>query len=844
MPKALSDARARAEAADAVNTRRHWETRTCLLPSERAWRTAPRAMHSPARLAAALAGAAALAAAQSAPPTAAAAATSPACPIGLSPASPAASCDDLFRTCGLTDGVYWLRPALDTYAAHCADDGWTAALAVDGTQSTFTYDSPLWTNDALLNSNASQWLSASQAKLAPFLDHPVTHVRLRMTAGGASGAPLTLSVGSAGSLAQLFAGGYVATAAPLAEWIALVPGGASYQGPFSQQGINNVFPGNAGHNLRFRVGVMFDNTLDGANIDSGLGLGAVVVWSGPWAGTAGNFAPCCHGQYGGQGYNVQGAVYGSGVVGSFHLFVKGPASSRTATVSVSATATATSTTTDTATGTASSSATGSMTATATASASTTAAATRSPTLSPSTTPGCAPALFRPLPRADLVGEPLLADAAPLAAASEAACRVACCAATAPRCDGYAFAASELRWGSAGSCFLYGAVTATAPNSGYASGLRAGVALPGAAPSPSSAQTPLHGGGAAQPPRGVGSVTPTPTATVSGSPTMAASASVSASAPQPSPRYRGVTFSPTDFFPVMASPHAALWRLRAGLTMPDMGGPDFSPAGVIYSAFAGVGNSFWRYPFAGRHVEAGIIVTRDGFTTGGGQFVIPARPLGTILLHPGDANELPQLQWIAPENGHVTISGLVYPIDVFPLHNAGINVFLNSRLLVRVNCVNTAVPFSVAANVIVGDVITLGIDNGDNGANSHDTTGLDAAISYVHPSESRTPSHSPSPSPTPTPTPYCAPALFRPLPRTDLVGVLVGTAHAPGALSLQPSVEACRQACCDAPACDGFAFSVGDLAITSVGAAGCYLYVNVTQLVPSSGYASGMYESAL
>ena len=195
-------------------------------------------------------------------------------------------------------------------------------------------------------------------------------------------------------------------------------------------------------------------------------------------------------------------------------------------------------------------------------------------------------------------------------------------------------------------------------------------------------------------------------------------------------------------------------------------------------------------------------------------------------------------------GIVTIVGLVYPIDRTPHHNAGLNVFHNSVLLVRINCATAALPFSITASLAIGDVITFGVDWGDNSNYVHDTTGVDAAINYMIPSETPTPSQSSTPFHTPSVTPYCAPALFRSLPRTDLVGALVGTAHAPGALSLQPSVEACRQACCDAPACDGFAFSVGDLAITSVGAAGCYLYVNVTQLVPSSGYASGMYESAL
>ena len=102
--------------------------------------------------------------------------------------------------------------------------------------------------------------------------------------------------------------------------------------------------------------------------------------------------------------------------------------------------------------------------------------------------------------------------------------------------------------------------------------------------------------------------------------------------------------------------------------------------------------------------------------------------------------------------------------------------------------------------------------------------------------------SPSTSASPSATPYCHPSLFRSLPRTDLVGTLVGTALAPGQAALVASEVACRQACCDAPACDGYTFAA-DLAMISA-VAPCYLYVNVTQLIPSNGYASGMRESVL
>ena len=102
--------------------------------------------------------------------------------------------------------------------------------------------------------------------------------------------------------------------------------------------------------------------------------------------------------------------------------------------------------------------------------------------------------------------------------------------------------------------------------------------------------------------------------------------------------------------------------------------------------------------------------------------------------------------------------------------------------------------------------------------------------------------SPLPMPSPTTTPYCFPSLFRPLPRTDLVGSLGGTALAPNQPVTHPSEAACRQACCDAAACDGYTFEAG--AARLLGEANCYLLVNVTQLVPSNAMASGLRESAL
>jgi hypothetical protein len=79
---------------------------------------------------------------------------------------------------------------------------------------------------------------------------------------------------------------------------------------------------------------------------------------------------------------------------------------------------------------------------------------------------------------------------------------------------------------------------------------------------------------------------------------------------------------------------------------------------------------------------------------------------------------------------------------------------------------------------------------------------------------------------------------------DLVGTLVGTALFPGLPVLQPSEAACRQACGDAAACDGFSFGTTELMTSATGSAACFLFVNVTQLIPSSSYASGVLLSTL
>ena len=103
----------------------------------------------------------------------------------------------------------------------------------------------------------------------------------------------------------------------------------------------------------------------------------------------------------------------------------------------------------------------------------------------------------------------------------------------------------------------------------------------------------------------------------------------------------------------------------------------------------------------------------------------------------------------------------------------------------------------------------------------------------------------SPTPTAIPTPgfACAASLYRTLPRMDLVGTLVGSSTTnPSRLA---SEESCRISCCSAPSCQGYSFALYDGVLLTLNApVACFLYSNVTQLIPSSGYASGVLLSSL
>ena len=92
----------------------------------------------------------------------------------------------------------------------------------------------------------------------------------------------------------------------------------------------------------------------------------------------------------------------------------------------------------------------------------------------------------------------------------------------------------------------------------------------------------------------------------------------------------------------------------------------------------------------------------------------------------------------------------------------------------------------------------------------------------------------TPSETPTASPHCKPEFFSWLPHFELDGTVLEVAVA------AMDAAGCRVACCAAPGCTGYSLQL--LPFVTPGT--CLLYANVTQLVPSGAWGSGLLVAAL
>lgn len=456
-------------------------------------------------------------------------------------------------------------------------------------------------------------------------------------------------------------------------------------------------------------------------------------------------------------------------------------------------------------------------------------ATKSYSATSTSTPSPSPCslAFRRLARTDLVGAPM-ADAPLEAVPSESACQLACC--RAPGCSGYAFAFT--------SCVLLANVTSSVPNNFAVSGLLLGVALPSAGATPSPAQTPLAAGPVRA--RPVGSVTPTVTASVPSTPSQLAADVIA---------------------PNVSS------GLVAHITFDGDTNDRVSPLNNLLPTVSGRSLVFSMGRF-GRALELDSSLSLISEMTSG----LPAggspRTFSAWLKFTGMTQASVAVEWGGTVDAlHGALSGLFLRPDVNGLYAGGffadlwyhypagtlrihewvhiavtydgttLEVFQNSSLVASGPPSNRQWSTSTPTTLRIGNGFTGAID---------DVRIYNRVLSSAELQALQEPG-TPSPTPSPSSSPYCAPSLFRALPRMDLVGTLVGTALAPGQRVALATERACRQACCDAPVCDGFAFASVDasqLVNDGVAVSSCFLYANITQLIPSSIVSSGIYESTL
>lgn len=197
-----------------------------------------------------------------------------ACGSGLSQQSPAPSCLAIKLAGGLdTDGVYWIDPnggsaddAFQTYCDMTSDGGgWTLVMKVDGTKTTFGYDSTQWASANPYNPEQPN-LDLVETKLASYSTLALDEIRIGLRVAGIT--KWQRFAYSADSLLSVFASGvYKPLSLGRTAWKNLISG-SSLQSYCNKEGFNVSLNG-----ARIRLGILANQETDCSSSESRLGIG-------------------------------------------------------------------------------------------------------------------------------------------------------------------------------------------------------------------------------------------------------------------------------------------------------------------------------------------------------------------------------------------------------------------------------------------------------------------------------------------------------------------------------------------------------------------------------------------
>lgn len=180
----------------------------------------------------------------------------------------------------LPNGAYTIDPddggPLTPFRVFCDmtdGDGWTLVLKADGALTTFAYDNPLWTNEAVFNPTSTD-LSKNEAKFRSFAELPVKELRLSMVDGGTARTLVLDAVGT--SLRALVSGPKTTTTVGRAKWLSLVADPA-LQTFCNDEGLNIDYTATTlGPKIRLRIGIVGNQETDCSSPDSFLGFGSSI----------------------------------------------------------------------------------------------------------------------------------------------------------------------------------------------------------------------------------------------------------------------------------------------------------------------------------------------------------------------------------------------------------------------------------------------------------------------------------------------------------------------------------------------------------------------------------------